>query len=263
MYEGLVATPLQPAGFDVVPLDPPYSPQRYMAAMDYVESFLDERGIPEGNRGLIVDQISHAWAGPGGVLEYVDRAKTASGTAKGFSAWKDATPMQLAFVERMLRFRGHLIATMRSRVEWVVEKDEKGRQAPRKIGLAPVQREGIEYEFQVMLDLTNEGNFATVSKDRTGQVYGTVFVPSIETGEKIRAFLESGAEVAGVITPSQARTLFAAADRAGVGVAALKDLVSKVAGVEESAKIPASLFSRLLAEIATRTPALPRTGTED
>jgi hypothetical protein len=186
MYSGLPAlvTEAQPTGFDVLALDPPYSPQRYTQAVDAIEA--------AGYDGLLVDQISHAWAGPGGVLEFVDKAKNFNGTKQGFNAWKDATPMQWAFVERLLRFKGHLVVTMRQKVEWVVEKDEKGKSAPKKIGLSPIQREGIEYEFQIMLDLTNEGNLASVSKDRTGQVYGTVFQPTVEVGAKIAAFLASG-----------------------------------------------------------------------
>lgn len=196
MYAGLegVATEAQPEGFSTIDMQPPYSPKNYMQAIDAAEAHFEKRGVPLSERALIIDQISHAWTGPGGVLEFVDNAKTSTGTKAGFNAWKEATPMQNAFVERMLRFKGHLIVTMRVKTEYVIEKDDRGLSVPRKIGLQPVQRDNVEYEFQVIFDV-NEGGHAHVSKDRTNQFMGTSLKPSVEIGARYRKYLLSGAEL--------------------------------------------------------------------
>lgn len=73
----------------------------------------------------------------------------------------------------------------------MLEANERGKQAPRKIGMAPVQREGLEYEFTVVLNLTSD-HIATVSKDRTGLFDGQYFTPTVETGQKLLEWIETG-----------------------------------------------------------------------
>jgi hypothetical protein len=170
--------------FEVIEMEPPYSPERYREAIEALERY--------GCAILILDQISHAWAGPGGLLEYVDTLKAQQRNA--MSAWQKATPEQNRFVDRMLRSDAHLIATMRSKAEWVIEEqivDGRKKQVPRKIGLSPVQREGIEYEFTAMLDLDVDGNTATASKDRTRLFVGQTFKIDEEWGRKLARWLGS------------------------------------------------------------------------
>ena len=95
---------------------------------------------------LIIDSLSHAWAGKDGALELVDKA-AARERGNSFAAWRHVTPLHNAMVDAIIGARLHIIVTMRSKVEWVIEKDERGKAVPRKIGLQPVQREGLEYEF--------------------------------------------------------------------------------------------------------------------
>ncbi len=53
----------------------------------------------------------------------------------------------------------HVIATMRAKTEYVVDKDEKtGKSAPRKVGLAPVFRSGGEYEFDLVANMDLDAN---------------------------------------------------------------------------------------------------------
>lgn len=168
--------------FRVINLAPPYSVDRYVGAMDAIEA--------AGCSVLLIDQISHAWAGPGGILEYVDELKAQM--RNNFAPWKKATPEQHRFVDRMLRSECHLIATMRSRTEWVLEANDKGKQEPRKVGLSPVQRDGIEYEFTTMLDLENEGNTSTVTKDRSGVFSGRVRRIDEQAGRELVTWLLEG-----------------------------------------------------------------------
>jgi hypothetical protein len=143
---------------------------------------------------IVIDQISHAWAGEGGLLEYVDTLKAQS--RNSFSPWQKATPEQNRLVDTMLRSPCHIIATMRAKSEWVLEEqivDGRKKNVPRKIGMAPVQRDGIEYEFTTMLDLENGSNTATASKDRSSLFAGITTKLDEEWGAKLRAWLTSGA----------------------------------------------------------------------
>lgn len=142
--------------FDVLNLEPPFEVAKYIEAIHTAES--------AGYEVLILDSISHAWAGEGGILD--TQGKMADGGMNSFTAWRKLTPQHNAFVEAMLRSKLHLIATMRAKMDYVVETNDKGKSVPRKVGLAPVQREGMDYEFDIVFDLDLNHN-AISSKDRS------------------------------------------------------------------------------------------------
>lgn len=170
--------------YDVARITPPFLPDKYIQAIGQAER--------AGYNVLIIDSLSHAWAGQGGLLEEVDRRK--AGQKNQFAAWRDVTPMHNALVDAMLQSTCHIIATMRSKTAYDMQKDEKGNLKPVKIGLAPVQREGMEYEFTLVMDIENEKHVASPSKDRTRLFDGSYFVPTAETGQALREWLESGSE---------------------------------------------------------------------
>jgi len=241
-------------GFSVLTLDAPYSPKRYMDAIDVVEKMWDEGQVPLKQRVLIVDQITHAWAGEGGVLDYVD---SQAGTSKNsFAAWKKGTPIQQAFIERLLRVEGHLIVTMRSKTEWVLEKDSNGKTVPRKIGLAPVQRNDIEFEWQVVFDIEQDSNQARATKDRTSLYAGRVFQPSEEHGKKLADFLAAGKPLADpappapkgeeLLAPEQVAALVNAAKVAGRGKEEFLNVVEKAAGTRNPKEVKASQYTAVL-----------------
>ena len=177
--------------FTHVEFPPPYSVERYQDAIEYLESL----GCVVG----IIDQISHAWAGPGGLLEYVDEQKARSSANRNqIQAWATATPKQNAFVDSMLRCKIHLIATMRSKTEWVMEEVvENGRKrtVPRKLGLAPIQRDQIEYEFTTFLNLDADTHHAVASKDRTELFKGQMMLDE-RVGETLAKWILGGAPLA-------------------------------------------------------------------
>jgi hypothetical protein len=181
--------------YAVLPLAPPFSPQRYIKAI--------AAAAAEGFEVVIIDSLSHAWSGEGGLLDQVDKIAKSSTSGNSFQAWKEGTPIQNQLIDAMLSSPLHVIATMRSKTEWVVEKNEKGKSVPRKVGLAPEQRKDLEYEFTVMLDLSRE-HIATAGKDRTGIFDSFVDVPTTETGQQLLAWLESGAEAPAPAAPLQA-----------------------------------------------------------
>ncbi|TVR02147.1 MAG: AAA family ATPase [Desulfovibrionales bacterium] len=166
--------------YDVAELTPPFDPARYVKAI---------QGAAEaGYDVLIIDSLTHAWAGEGGILEFVDRATQA--VKNNFAAWREASPKHNALVDAMLGAPLHIIATIRSKTAWEVVKDERtGKTKPVKIGLAPIQRDGLEYEFTAVLELSVDGHIATATKDRTGLFDGSYFTPGKETGKKLIAWL--------------------------------------------------------------------------
>jgi hypothetical protein len=168
--------------YDVAPITAPFTPQKYIDA-------IREAG-QAGYDVLIIDSLSHAWAGTGGLLEEVDKRK--AGQKNQFAAWRDVTPMHNSLVEAVLQSPCHIITTMRTKTAYDWEKDSSGKLKPVKVGLAPIQRDGLEYEFTLVLDIENEKHMATPSKDRTSLFDGQYFVPSPETGQQLKAWLESG-----------------------------------------------------------------------
>lgn len=126
---------------------------------NYIDAIANARA--EAYPNLIIDSLSHAWQGKGGALEQVDRM----GGSKFNNGWKTVTPLYNQLIESILSYPGNVIATMRSKMAYeVVQVAGKGA-VPQKLGMAPIIREGSEYEFTFVLDLTREG-MVTVGKTR-------------------------------------------------------------------------------------------------
>ena len=143
--------------FDTLAMEPPFSVDRFIGAIDAAER--------AGYDVLVIDSLSHAWAGAGGILEYVNtRGATTPGGS--YAAWADGTKAQNRLIERMLSAKLHIIATMRSKMAYSQEKNEKGKTVISKLGLQPIQRDGVEYEFDVLADMTVPDNTFIVTKTR-------------------------------------------------------------------------------------------------
>lgn len=170
--------------YDIIAIEAPYTVPKYLQAIKAFES--------AGYTTIIIDSLSHAWAGDGGLLDKQGKIAD-SGKANGFAAWRTITPEHNALVEAMLKSPCHIIATMRAKQEYVLETNDRGKQTPKKVGMAPVQRDGMEYEFTVMLDI-DMNHTASASKDRTSLFDGRYFKVSKETGGELLAWLDSGAE---------------------------------------------------------------------
>lgn len=169
--------------FDAVNLTPPYSPERYINLIHKAED--------NGYDVLIIDSLSHAWAGSGGILDMHSMEELRQ--KNGFRAWREVTPKHNELVDAMLHSSMHIIGTMRSKQEWLVEKDSDGKNSIKKYGLAPIQREGLEYEFTLTMDM-DMNHKAVVSKTRIDFMDKKVFIPSEKDGEEIVAWLNSGAD---------------------------------------------------------------------
>lgn len=169
--------------FDTDSISSPYTVERYSKSLD--------DAVRQGYNTVIIDSISHAWAGEGGLL---DKKEKLDGTGRGnsYTNWATITKEHEVFKAHILNSNINIIATMRSKQDYSQEKDDKGKTTIRKVGLAPVQRDGIEYEFTTVFDLDMNHN-ASVSKDRTGLFDGQIFRPSSATGELFKKWIE-GAE---------------------------------------------------------------------
>lgn len=175
---------LLPEGYDVLQLTPPYTPARYVEAIHALED--------AGVQTIIVDSLTHAWTGEGGSLDR--QGKIADKSGNSWQAWRQVTPEHNALVEALLQSKCHIIATMRAKTEYVQEKDERtGRQTVRKIGLAPIMRDGIEYEFTTFLELDLH-HMAFAGKDRTRLFDGSIFKPDLETGRQLLSWLDAGVD---------------------------------------------------------------------
>jgi AAA domain-containing protein len=196
--------------FDACELET-FHPQRYIDAI--VEA---ERA---GYDVLVIDSLSHAWMGKEGALEQVDRVAARNKAGNSFGAWREVTPMHHALVDAILRSRCHVIATMRVKTEWVLERDEKtGRTAPRKVGLAPVQRDGVEYEFDVVGDL--DAASLVITKTRCKALHQAVIrEPGAPLGATLRQWLTDGAPAA-VPTPLETPAVQAPSSAATASTAA-------------------------------------------
>lgn len=141
--------------FDVCELQPPFAPMRYVEAIEQAEH--------DGYTIIIVDSLSHAWAGQGGALEMVDTVRSRGGNS--YAAWGPVGKQQTALVEKILASTTHMIVCMRSKMDYA-QIEENGKKSIVKLGLAPIQRDGLEYEFTVVLDIGFD-HVATSTKDRT------------------------------------------------------------------------------------------------
>lgn len=167
--------------FDTLPLDR-FSP----------EILIDALAAASDHDACILDSFSHFWMGVDGMLEQVDKAAKAKAGGNNFGGWKEMRPVERRMMDALLAFPGHLIVTMRSKSDYVLETNDRGKIAPRKVGMKAEQREGFEYEFDLVgtMDLDNTIVF---SKSRCPQFQGEVITkPTLQVGSDLAAWLADG-----------------------------------------------------------------------
>jgi len=166
--------------FDVLEL-PKKDIATYVAAIDAAQR--------AGYSNLIIDSLTHAWHE---LLGEVDKLAAAKYRGNTWSAWSEGTPKQRSLVESILNFDGHIIATMRTKTEWTTENAGNGKTRPVRVGLAPEQGKGIEYEFDMLMELNPE-HVAHVIKDRTGKYQDEIIdKPGEDMGRDLIAWLSEG-----------------------------------------------------------------------
>jgi hypothetical protein len=173
--------------YNVLPLTPPFSPEKYIEAIHSCEK--------AGMEVIIVDSISHEWDGKGGCLEIVESL------GGKYQDWAKVTPRHQAFIEAILHSPCHVITTVRRKQDYEMVKDNNGKVKVEKAGLREVTREGFEYELTINLEM-DLAHHAGASKDRTNLFMGKpTFIPSEQTGELIARWCEQGEEAFSNIRP--------------------------------------------------------------
>lgn len=172
--------------FDTLNLTPPYTSARYIEAIT--------AAVEAGYEVIVLDSISHQWVGEGGILARKEELDARGGNS--YTNWAKFTKEHESFKAAILNAPVHIVATVRAKQDYVVEQNDKGKSAPRKIGMAPVQREGMEYEFSIVFELQMDHR-AMVSKDRTGLFESGVSIDLTKPDvvKRLSGWLASGAAV--------------------------------------------------------------------
>jgi hypothetical protein len=171
----------------VLDLAPPFTSARYLEAM--------EAAAADGYDVLVIDSLSHQWNGEGGILARKEELDRRPG-ANSYTNWARFTKEHTEFLSAILQLPVHVIVTLRAKQDYVVEQNDRGKSTPKKVGMAPVQREGLEYEFSTVFELQMDHK-AAASKDRTSLFADhLVDLMNPRLGAMLRDWLASGAPLA-------------------------------------------------------------------
>lgn len=157
--------------FNVLDLKAPYSPARYIEAIEVCEKANIEV--------LIIDSITHEWNASGGCLDI--QAKLGG----RFQDWAKVSPLHQQFIDKILQSTCHIITTTRRKVDYSLDVVGNRTQVV-KHGTKEITREGFEYELTVNFELINNQHLCKASKDRTGLFMNKPeFVITSKTGERL------------------------------------------------------------------------------
>lgn len=228
--------------FEVLDLAPPYTSARYIEAI--------EAATEAGFASIGIDSLSHQWMGEGGILSRKEALDARPGS-NSYTNWATFTKEHEMFKARLLNAPVHLVATMRAKQDYVLETNEKGKQTPRKVGMAPVQREGVEYEFTTVFELQMDHR-AIVSKDRTGLFGGSsdpIDLLQPNTGKALMAWLKDAPDQRPPVNPAELKRVKKLAVERGFTADHWAEHVAKVldggviASIEDLVKVEAALPS--------------------
>lgn len=228
--------------FDTVNIGPPYLSSKYHEVID--------AAVDAGYDALVIDSISHQWDGDGGILARKEAADARGGNQ--WTNWRPFTKEYNEFVGKILSAPIHIIVTMRSKQDYVLEANDRGKQTPKKVGMKAIQREGAEYELTVNFDVQMDHR-AKASKDRT-DLFGDQLwdLRDPKTGKLLTDWLKAAKPIE-LATPEQRAKLQALADAEGASekfVARINELLrSQLTADKAEATIVAA--SRTLTEKAS------------
>jgi len=171
--------------YNVIQLEPPYTPERYIEAIEACEK--------AGMEVIVIDSTSHEWDGKGGCLESNELLGQTRFKGNNWAAWSVTTPRHQKFVSAIVSSKCHIVTTVRSKTDTIQTDDKKIK----KVGTKDIQREGFEYELTINFNLDRESHCTTVSKDRTELFEGKdPFVITPEIGKSILDWTQTGVDVA-------------------------------------------------------------------
>lgn len=169
--------------FKVINMSAPFSPEKYIQAIQLCE----DAGIDV----IIIDSITQEWSGKGGCLEIHEKETAKMRIPNSFTAWSTVTPRHQAFIDAIVNSSCYIISTIRSKTDYVLT-ERNGKQVPQKVGMAPITRDGFDFEQTIAFDIDHQHK-AFCSKDRTGMFMDEApFVISAQTGRRISEWCNSG-----------------------------------------------------------------------
>ncbi|WP_344829855.1 AAA family ATPase [Chryseobacterium ginsenosidimutans] len=165
--------------YNVLDLQAPYSPERYIQAIELCEK--------SNISVVIIDSASHEWSGTGGCLQIHEQL------GGRFQDWANVSPRHQAFINKILQSNCHIITTTRRKIDYSLDIGLNGRTQVVKHGTKEITRDGFEYELTINFELMNENHLVKASKDRTGLFMNKPeFKITPETGRLILEWCNSG-----------------------------------------------------------------------
>jgi hypothetical protein len=190
--------------FDVDNIAAPFHPNKFCDAI--------HAAVQGGYGVVIIDSLSHAWNGPGGLLNLVEDFTVR--TKNSFTAWKDATPIQDKLIQAIVSADIHIIVTMRSKTDYVMQ-EKNGKQTPSKVGMAPIQRDGMDYEFDVVMQMDAQNNTGMITKTRCSALNEGIFPkPGKEIADILIGWLSGNPAPAVQAQPAPVALLFESSEQA-------------------------------------------------
>lgn len=148
------------------------------------------RAADNGYGAVVIDSFSHYWMGSGGALEFVDAHESQRG-GKFSAGWKAFRPIETQMLDALLAYPGHVVATMRVKTAYVVEQ-EGGKSVPRKVGLKPEQREGIEYEFAIVGEMDRDHTMTVTKSTCPALVDQIIPRPGADVADALKEWISGG-----------------------------------------------------------------------
>lgn len=173
--------------FDTLVISPPFTADKFIEAINVAEA--------AGYDLLIIDSLSHAWAGDGGALERKEQLDARGGRQNAYTNWGPVKKEQSRLKEAILQSKMHVICTLRAKQEHALS-NENGKNKVQKLGMAPIAEPGAEYEYSILFEL-GMNHDAIAGKDRTGLFDGQILRPSADTGRMIKEWLNSSHDLLG------------------------------------------------------------------
>lgn len=172
--------------FDVMERSAPYDPRHVGKAIELAaEAEYD---------AIVIDSLSAFWAGTGGTLDLIDQEKAKTNSNDGFGAWRKITPIQQAMVDSIIAAPIHVIVCLRAKQAYEVSRDDRGKMKVEKLGLEPVQRDMLEYEFDLVGEIDMDHRLV-VTKSRMTAIADSVHERAgADLGKEIATWLSGGEE---------------------------------------------------------------------
>ena len=164
--------------FNVLNLTAPYSPERYIEAIEVCEKANMEI--------IVIDSITHEWQGEGGCLQIHELL------GGRFQDWSKVKPRHQKFIDKILHSKCHIITTTRRKTDYSLDIGSNGKSKVIKHGTKEITSEGFEYELSVNFELINENHLCKVSKDRTNLFGKPEFIITSEVGKTLKAWCNQG-----------------------------------------------------------------------